>query len=38
MQTVVLKGSKKSRTVAAEAKYDGQSRQEAKIGEVLYTM
>ena len=29
--TIVLTGSKRSRTVSAEAKYDGQSLQEAKI-------
>ena len=34
----VSAGSKRSRTVSAEAKYDGQSLQEAKIGGLVYTL
>ena len=30
--------SKRSRTVSAEAKYDGQSPQEAKISSLVYTL
>ena len=37
-RTVVLGGSKRSQTVSAEAKYDDQSRQEAKIGEKIYAL
>ena len=37
-RTVVSAGSKSSRTVSAEAKYDGQSLQEAKIGGIDYTL
>ena len=33
-----LAGSKRSRTISAEAKYDGQSLQEAKIGRINYTL
>ena len=36
--TVVSAGSKRSRTVSAEAKYDGQSLQEAKISGLVYTL
>ena len=36
-RTVVLEESKRSRTVSAEAKCDGQSRQEAKISGLVYT-
>ena len=36
--TVVSAGSKRSRTVSAEAKYDGQSLQEAKICGLVYTL
>ena len=36
--TTVSAGSKRSRTVSAEAKYDGQSLQEAKIGGLVYTL
>ena len=36
--TAVLAKNKRSRTVSAEAKYDGQSRQEAKIGEYHYIL
>ena len=35
--TVVSAGSKRSRRVSAEAKYDGQSLQEAKISGLVYT-
>ena len=35
--TVVSEGSKRSRTVSAEAKYDGKSLQEAKISGLVYT-
>ena len=35
---VVSAGSKISRTVSAEAKYDGQSLQEAKISGLVYTL
>ena len=34
--TVVSAGSKRSRTVSAEAKYDGQSLQEAKVSGLVY--
>ena len=37
-QIVVLNGSKDSRTVSVEARYDGQSLQEAKIGGLVYTL
>ena len=37
-RTIVLEGSKRSRTVLADAKYDGQSQQEAKNGGVLFTL
>ena len=37
-RTEVLEGSKRSRTVSSEAKYDGQSRQEAKNGGLVYTL
>ena len=37
-RTVVLEGSKRSQTVSAEAKSERQSRQEAKIGGLVYTM
>ena len=36
--TTVLAGSKRSLTVSAEAKYDGQSLQEAKISGLVYTL
>ena len=36
--TTVLAGSKRSRTVLAEGKYDGQSLQEAKISGFFYTL
>ena len=36
--TVVSAGSKRSRTTSAEAKYDGQSLQEAKISGLVYTL
>ena len=36
--TVVSAGSRSSRTVSAEAKYDGQSLQEAKISGLVYTL
>ena len=36
--TVVLEGSKRSQTVSAEAKYDGQSEQEEKTGRLVYTL
>ena len=36
--TVVSAGSKRSRTVSADAKYDGQSLQEAKISRLDYTL
>ena len=36
--TVVSAGSKRSRTVSVEAKYDGQSLQEAKISGLVYTL
>ena len=36
--TVVLAGSKRSRAVLAEAIYDGQSLQEAKISGLDYTL
>ena len=36
--TVVSAGSRRSRTVSAEAKYDGQSLQEAKISGLFYTL
>ena len=35
--TTVSAGSKRSRTVSAEAKYDGQFLQEARIGGLVYT-
>ena len=35
---IVLNGSKDSRTVSVEARYDGQSLQEAKIGGLVYTL
>ena len=38
MCQVVSAGSKSSRTVSAEAKYDGQSLQEAKISGLVYTL
>ena len=38
LRTVVSAGSKGSRTVLAEAKYDRQSLQEAKISEPVYTL
>ena len=37
-RTVVSTGSKISRTVSVEAKYDGQTRQEAKLGVLVYTL
>ena len=37
-QTAVSAGGKTSRTVSAAAKYDGQSRQGAKIGGLVYTL
>ena len=36
--TVVSAGSRRSRTVSAEAKYDGQSLQEAKLSGLVYTL
>ena len=36
--TTVSAGSKRSRTVSAEAKYDGQSLQEAKSSGLIYTL
>ena len=36
--TVVLGGNKRSWAVSAEVKYDGQSLQEAKISELVYTL
>ena len=36
--TAVSAGSKRSRTVSAEARYDGQSLQEAKISGLVYTL
>ena len=36
--TVVSAGSRRSRTVSAEAKYDGQSLQEAKTSGLVYTL
>ena len=36
--TVVSAGSRRSRTVSAEAKYDGQSLQEANISGLVYTL
>ena len=36
--TVVLAGSKRSCTVSGEAKYDGQSLQEAKISGLVYSL
>ena len=36
--TVVLAGSKRLQTVSAEAKYDGQSLQEAKLSGLVYTL
>ena len=36
--TVVSSGSKRSRTVSAKAKYDGQSLQEARISGLVYTL
>ena len=36
--TTVLAGSKRSRTVSAEAKNDGQSQQEAKSSGLVYTL
>ena len=36
--TIVSAGSKRSQTVSAEAKYDGQSLQEAKFSELIYTL
>ena len=36
--TTVSAGSKRSRTVSAEAKYDGQSLQEGKISGLVYTL
>ena len=38
MWMVVSAGSKRSRTVSVEANYDGQSRQEAKISGLVYTL
>ena len=38
LQTVVHAGRKRSRTVSAEDKYDEQSRQEVKLGGLVYTL
>ena len=38
LQTAVLERSKRSQTVSAEAKYDGQSQHEAKVGGLVYTL
>ena len=38
LSTTVSAGSKRSQAVSAEAKYDGQSLQEAKIGGLVYTL
>ena len=38
LRTVVLKGSKKSRTVSTEAKYVGQFRREAITGGLVFTL
>ena len=38
LSTTVSAGSKRSGTVSTEAKYDGQSLQEAKISGLVYTL
>ena len=38
LRTVVSTVSKRSRPVSAEAKFDGQSQQEANLGELVYTL